>query len=196
MRSGSAIEPFVEVDASQEFFDESTDEFGNGRNVTGLRGLIGVEIDRGEKLSGEFAIGFGQSFVGDEGIEDFGAILAEFNLIWSPERLTTVTLNGTTDLDAFPSIATPGDTTYDFDIDIARTIRDNLTATAGAGIILQVDGADLGVDTTVEARVGLEYDLGRNVGLALNYDFARQFTEGGVADFTANTISLGLRAER
>jgi len=110
--------------------------------------------------------------------------------------LTNVSLTGTTTLDAFPSIATPGDITYDIDLNVSRNIRENLTATAGSGLIFQVDGGDLGTDTTIEARLGLEYQLTRNFGITLGYDFARQFTADGAADFTSNTISLGLRAER
>lgn len=195
-RRGGVINPFVEADISREVFDEETDVLGNNRNVTGLRGLVGVEIDRGDKFNGDVAFGFGQNFVGDDGIEDFGAFLAEFTLNWSPRRSTTITLNGQTTLDAFPSIATPGDTTYNFNLAVSRDVRENLTATAGAGLIFQVDGGDLGTDTTIEASLGLEYGLTRNLALGLVYDFARQLTADGGADFTANTISLGLRAER
>lgn len=196
LRTGASLQPFIEADVSREIFDESTDDLGNRRNVTGLRGLVGVEIDRGEKLSGAFAFGYAENLVDGNGIEDFGAFVAEFNLDWSPRRLTNVSLTGTTTLDAFPSIATPGDITYDIDLNVSRNIRENLTATAGSGLIFQVDGGDLGTDTTIEARLGLEYQLTRNFGITLGYDFARQFTADGAADFTSNTISLGLRAER
>ncbi len=194
--SRQTLSPFVEVDASREIFDEDTDIFGNERNVTALRGLVGIDIDRGEKFNGEIAIGFEQNLIDGSVIEDFGAFVTAFDLNWSPRRLTTIQLTGSTTLDAFPSIATPGDTTYDFDLNVTRDLRENLTAIAGTGLIFQVDGADLGTDTTVEARLGLEYQLNRYLELALDYDFARQFTADGVADFTANTISLGVRAER
>lgn len=164
--------------------------------MTGVRGLLGVAIDRGEKLNGEIAFGFGENLTDGSGIGNFGAFLAEFNLNWSPRRLTAVTLSGTTTLDAFPSTATPGDTTYDLNLDVSRTLRGNLNATAGTGLIFQVDGGNLGTDTTIDARLGLEYRFGRNLTVGLNYDFERQFTANGDADFTANAISLGLRAER
>lgn len=193
---GASLQPFVEGDISREVFDQDEDILGNGRNVIGLRGLVGVAVNRGEKLNGEFAIGYGENLVDGDGIDDFGAFLAEFNLNWSPQRLTEIRLAGTTTLDAFPSVATPGDTTYDINLTLAREVRENLTATAGTGLIFQVDGGNLGTDTTVEAQVGLEYRVSRTLGIVLNYDYARQFTAGGAADFTANTISLGLRAER
>lgn len=196
LRRGGSVEPFVEVDVSREIFDESVDELGNGRNVTGLRGLVGVEIDRGEKLTGDIGVGFAQALVDGDGIEDFSAFVVEFNLNWSPQRLTTVTLSGATTLDAFPSIATPGDTTYNLNLNASRDLRGNLTATAGTGLVFQVDGASSDTDTTLTAALGLEYQLGRNLDIALNYNYAQQFTADGAADFTANTISLGLRAER
>lgn len=196
LRTGASIEPFVEVDAFRETFDEDTDELGNERNVTGLRGLIGVEIDRGEKLSGEFSLGFAQNIIDGDGIEDFGAFVAEFNIAWSPERLTTVTLTGSTTLDAFPSVATPGDTTYILNLNVERELRENLTANVGSGLVFQVDGADQSTDTTLNGALGLAYQLGRNIALSLDYNYAQQFTADGTADFTANTISLGVRAER
>lgn len=196
VQTSESIQPFVEVDASREIFDEDVDDLGNERNVTDLRGLVGVEIDRGEKLTGEIAVGFEQALVDGDGIEDFSAFVAEFNLDWSPQQLTTITLNGATTLDAFPSVATPGDTTYTFNLSAARDVRENLTATASGGLVFQVDGADLGTDTTVTAGVGLDYQLRRNFVLSLNYNHVQQFTADGTADFDGNTISLGLRAER
>lgn len=196
LRSGGVVEPFIEVDVSREIFDEDVDDLGNERNVTELRGLVGVEIDRGEKLTGDIGLGFAEAFVDGDGIEDFGAFVAEFNLNWSPQRLTTVTLNGSTTLDAFPSVATPGDITYSFNLNASRDIRENLTATAASGLLFQVDGASSDTDTTFTAGLGLEYQLGRNFGVGLNYNYAQQFTADGGADFTSNTFTLGLRAER
>ncbi|MEO1066660.1 MAG: outer membrane beta-barrel protein, partial [Pseudomonadota bacterium] len=153
----ASLEPFAEVEVEREIFDEATDDFGNGRNVTGVRALAGVEIDRGDKLNGEVAFGFGQQLVDGSGIDNFGGFIADFNLNWSPRRLTTVTLNGQTRFDNFPSVATPGDITYDFDVDVRRNVRENLDVSAGAGLNFQVDGGSEDVDTTIDARFGLDY---------------------------------------
>ena len=196
LRRSASIEPFIEAEVEREIFDEDVDDFGNERNVLGLRGQVGIAIDRGDKFNGEISVGYGQNIVDGDGIEDFGGFITNFNLNWSPRRLTTITLNGTTAFDNFPSVATPGDITYDFDLTLVRNVRENLDFITGTGLIFQVNGASDDVDTTVEANIGLAYNISRNLIISLDYDFARQFTPGGVADFTSNTFSLGLRAER
>jgi len=196
LRQGGTFSPFVEGDVSREFFDEGAGGVGEAPTVTGVRGVIGVEIDRGDKLAGEVSIGYGQNFVDTAGIDDFGGIVAEANLVWSPQRLTTITYNASTTFDAFPSVATPGDTTYSFNILGARQIKENLEATVGGGVLLQVDGAHAGTDVTYSANAGVAYSLNRNVALTLDYNFAREFSADGLGDFTSNSFALGLRLER
>ncbi len=196
LRQGGAFSPFVEGDASLEFFDEGPGGVGPAPTVTGLRGVVGVEIERGEKLTGEVSIGYGQNSIDIAGIDDFGGIFAEANLVWSPQRLTTVTFNGTTTFDVFPSVVTPGDTTYNFTVLGARQIKENLEATAGAGVLLQVDGGGGGTDVTYLANAGIAYSFNRNVAMTLDYNFAREFSSGGFGDFTSNSVALGLRLER
>ena len=196
LRRGGAFSPFVEGDASLEFFDEGPGGVGPAPTVTGLRGIVGVEIERGEILTGEVSVGYGQNSIDTAGIDDFGGIFAEANLIWSPQRLTTVTFNGTTAFDAFPSVATPGDTTYNFIVLGARQIKENLEVTAGGGVLVQVDGGDGGTDVTYSANAGIAYSINRNVAMTLDYNFAREFSSDGLGDFTSNSIALGLRLER
>ena len=80
LRRGGAFSPFVEGDASLEFFDEGPGGVGPAPTVTGLRGIVGVEIERGEKLTGEVSVGYGQNSIDTAGIDDFGGIFAEANL--------------------------------------------------------------------------------------------------------------------
>ena len=196
LRRGGAFSPFVEGDVSREFFDEGPGGVGPAPTVTGLRGVVGLEIDRGDKLTGELSIGYGQNSVDTAGIDDFGGIFAEANLVWSPQRLTTITYNATTIFDAFPTVATPGDTTYNFTVLGARQVKENLEVTAGGGILVQVDGGDGGTDITYSANAGLAYAVNRNIALTLDYNFATEVSESGFGDFTSNSIALGLRLER
>lgn len=196
LNRGAAFEPFIEVEAEREIFDEEFDEFGNERNVTGLRGQLGFEIDRGDKLNGEISFGYGQNFVDGSGIADFGGFIANINLNWSPERLTNIVLGATTAFDNFPTVGTPGDITYDFNFALTRDIRENLQLNAGSGLVFQVDGLTEEIDTTVEANIGVAYSINRNLALGADYNFIRQFTSDGFGDFTTNSVSLNLRAER
>ena len=196
LRRGGAFSPFVEGDVSREFFDEGPGGIGPAPTVTGLRGLVGLEIDRGDKLTGEVSIGYGQNSVDIAGIDDFGGIFAEANLVWSPQRLTTITYNATTIFDAFPTLATPGDTTYNFTVLGARQVKENLEVTAGGGILVQVDGGGGGTDITYSANAGVAYAVNRNLALTLDYNFATEVSESGLGDFTSNSIALGLRLER
>ncbi|MEP3232586.1 MAG: outer membrane beta-barrel protein [Hyphomicrobiales bacterium] len=196
LRRGGTFSPFVEGDVSREFFDEGAGGVGEGPDVTGLRGVIGTEIARGDKLNGEISIGYGQNYVDTAGIEDFGGIIAEANLVWSPQRLSTITFNAATAFDAFPSVATPGDTTYNFTVLGTRQVKENLEASVGGGVLVQVDGGPGGTDVTYSANAGVAYSLNRNVALTADYTFAREFSADGLGDFTSNSIAVGLRLER
>lgn len=196
LRRGGTFSPFIEGDVSREFFDEGPGGVGEGPNVTGLRGVIGTEIARGDKLNGEISIGYGQNYVDTAGIEDFGGIIAEANLIWSPQRLSTINFNATTAFDAFPSVATPGDTTYNFTVLGTRQVKENLEASVGGGVLVQVDGGAGGTDVTYSANAGVAYSINRNVALTADYTFAREFSADGFGDFTSNSIAVGLRLER
>ena len=196
LRQGGILSPFVEGDVSREFFDEGPGGVGDGPDVTGFRGVIGTEIARGDKLNGEISVGFGQNNADTAGIDDFGGIIAEANLVWSPQRLTTITYNATTAFDAFPSVATPCDTTYNFTVLGARQVKENLEASVGGGVLVQVDGGDGGTDVTYSANAGVAYSFNRNVALTLDYNFSREFSADGLGDFTSNSVALGLRLER
>ena len=196
LRRGGTFSPFVESDVSREFFDEGPGGVGAGPNVTSFRGIIGTEIARGDKLNGEISVGFGENFVDTPGIDDFGGFIAQANLVWSSQRLSTVTFNATTFFDAFPSAVTPGDTTYNFTVLGTRQVRENLEANVGGGVLIQVDGGDAGTDITYSANAGLAYAVNRNLALTLDYNFATEVSESGLGDFTSNSIALGLRLER
>lgn len=196
LRQGGTFSPFVEGDVSREFFDEAAIGISSAPTITGLRGVIGAEIERGDKLNGEFSVGFGQNISDTAGIENFGGVIAEANLIWSPQRLNTIALNAVTTFDSFPSAATPGDTTYNFNVLGTRQVKENLEANVGAGVLLQVDGGGAGTDVTYSANAGVAYSFNRNVALSLDYNFAREFSASGLTDFTSNSIALGLSLER
>ncbi|MEP1444344.1 MAG: outer membrane beta-barrel protein [Hyphomicrobiales bacterium] len=195
-RRGGTFSPFIEGDVSSEFFDDAAVGVSSAPTVTGLRGIIGTEIERGDKLNGEVSIGFGENLVDSDNVDNFGGIIAEANLIWSPQRLNTITFNAGTAFDAFPSLATPGDTTYTFNVLGARQVKENLEVSAGGGVLVQVDGGVGGTDVTYSANAGIAYSLNRNVALTADYTFAREFSADGLGDFTSNSIALGLRLER
>ncbi|MEM8838163.1 MAG: outer membrane beta-barrel protein [Pseudomonadota bacterium] len=196
IRRGAVFEPFAEVTIGREIFDEDVDEFGNERNVTALRGVIGVAVDRGEKFSGDIGVGFGRNLVDGDAIEDFGGFIADISLVWSPRRPTAVTFTGSTVFDSFPSLATPGDITYTANVGVTHDLTERFELSADGGLIFQVDGGAGGFDTTLSANLGIDYEISPAFTLRAAYGFVRQFTPGGFADFTANTIQINLRAER
>jgi len=92
-----AITPFVEGAYAIRDFDQESDRNGNDRDsdIFELRG--GVEIDLGEKLNGEIALGYVNEKFDDPLLEDLDAFTINGQLNWSPERDTQIALTlGTT----------------------------------------------------------------------------------------------------
>lgn len=102
-RRNAVLSPFVQVDYSLQRTGTISNFNGDASRWELRSGLL---IDRGEKLSGEVSVGAGRINTSDAGRDDLSSLLWSASLVWSPVRLTTVTLdvagtldfNDTTDL--------------------------------------------------------------------------------------------------
>ncbi len=87
---GAILAPFVEA----RLTDRNTGTvsgFDGDASLWELRG--GVQIDRGEKFTGELSAGIGQIRPRDSRRDPLNGLLWAASLTWSPVRLTTITLD-------------------------------------------------------------------------------------------------------
>nr|WP_306268280.1 outer membrane beta-barrel protein [Pararhizobium sp. IMCC3301] len=87
---GAILAPFVQAVLTDRKTGTVTG-FDGDATLWELRG--GVQIDRGEKFSGEVSAGIGQIRTRDSRRDTLNGLLWAASLTWSPVRLTTITLD-------------------------------------------------------------------------------------------------------
>ncbi|RUY01552.1 hypothetical protein EOA25_22785, partial [Mesorhizobium sp. M2A.F.Ca.ET.040.01.1.1] len=91
-----ALTPFTEVEAGRRIYDLRVDTDGFERSSTRLGARAGLELDMGEKLSGEFAVGWLREAIDDSRLPAVAGPSLNADLNWSPARGTTLGLTGQT----------------------------------------------------------------------------------------------------
>lgn len=92
---GAILAPFVETRVTHRRTG-MVDGFDGDATRWELR--TGLQIDRGEKLTGEVSVGIGHIRTKDSQRDSLNSLLWATSLAWSPMRLTTITLSASTDL--------------------------------------------------------------------------------------------------
>lgn len=95
-RRNAVFSPFVQADYTRQ--DTGTISNFNG-DASRWELRTGLLIDRGEKLSGEVSIGTGRINTNDASRDELSSLLWAASLVWSPVRLTTVSLDASGSLD-------------------------------------------------------------------------------------------------
>ena len=72
------------------------DNNGLRRSNFSTIGRAGLAFDRGPVLTGEMALGYGVQMFDDPSLASISALTVDGSLVWSPTRLYTVTLGGST----------------------------------------------------------------------------------------------------
>ncbi len=194
--SSPALQPFVEASLGTRVYDEEIDRNGNMRDsiIYGLRG--GVEFNRGEKLSGEIAIGYRAETFDDPAIATLDGLTLDANVAWSPQRFTTVSAALSTRFDGSTNLDENGSLTYAGSLGISRQIKPNLTVDARALGSLQVFDSSGREDRTLQLDAGAEWRLNPNLALVgrLGYETVDSTEPGSTYD--AFTARFGVRVQR
>lgn len=191
-----ALTPFVEVEAGRRFYDVEVDAGGIERSANHLAARTGVELDFGEKLSGEVSGGYVLEDLDDERLGTIGGLSMAAELNWSPQRGTVVTLTGSTEVEGTTDPDSAGSLLHNGRLSIERQIRANLTASASAGIGYRDYQGSGDNDVILSAEVGGTYWLNRYAGLVARarHETLKSTLEG--RDTQTNSIFLGLRLQR
>lgn len=191
-----AVKPFVEISGDRRIHDETVSITGERRDSDGLTGRAGVALDFNGTLTGEGSVGYGRRRYDDPTLRALDGLLVDASLVWTPTALTTVTLKAASDLAESTMLGASGALTRSAGITVAHSLRRNLTATAGASInVAQYQGISL-TEKTYDATFGLEYKLSRSVSVKASYAYERLASTNAGADYTSNTIFVGLRLQR
>lgn len=191
-----ALTPFTEIEVGRRTYDQRIDTDGFERSSKRLGARAGLELDMGEKLSGEFSAGWLREAIDDDRLEAISGATVNADLKWSPERGTTIGLTGLTTVEPTTTAGQSGDILYSGRLTGERQIRANLTGNAALGLdwrdYIGVDGHD----RTLSAEAGLTWWLNRYAGLTTRVRTEKLTSNLPGRDYTANSIFLGVKVQR
>jgi len=191
-----ALRPFVEGEIGRRYQDVRVDSqsFERSANRFALRG--GLELDMGEKLSGEVAAGWLMERPDDDNLAAISGLDLRGNVNWSPVRGTIVTLNGSTSVEGATSAGDGGTFLYSTNLSVTRELRANLTGSALLGADYRLYLGSSQYDLTLRGEASLTWWLNRYAGLVGRVRH-EQFTSNQPGRESRQTsVYLGLRAQR
>lgn len=191
-----ALTPFTEIEVGRRAYDQRIDNEGFERSSTRLGARAGMQLDMGEKLSGEFSAGWLREAIDDESLEAISGATVNADLKWSPERGTTIGLTGKTTVETTTTAGESGDILYSGRLTAERQIRANLTANAALGVDWRDYVGIDGHDRILSAETGLTWWLNRYAGLTSRVRTEKLTSNLPGRDYTANSIYLGLKVQR
>lgn len=188
--------PFVEAGLGWRRYDLAVDRNGEARNSIQQDFRAGLEMDFGEKLSGEIAVGYLQEDFEDEGLDTLRTPSFDAELAWSPERDTVVSLSGATVLDTSTSAGESGSAIHSLDLAVNRRVRQNLAIGARAGIIASRSQDNGDMDLAWTGGLGLEYFVNRYQSLTANLEYERYDSADPGESWASTAIRIGMAVQR
>ena len=191
-----AMTPFAEIEYGRRIYDLEIDSAGYARSSdrTGLR--AGVEVDLGEKLTGEVSAGWINERFDDARLKPISGPALAANLAWSPQRGTTVNLNAETIVEGTTTAGDSGSIYYSGTLSASREIRANLTLDAAIGAALRDYSSTSDRDLTLRGESSLTWWVNRAVGLVGRYRVENVSSTLPGRDTTTNQIYLGMKLQR
>lgn len=123
-----ALIPFLEVSSGLTRYDQKFDDTGYQRSSKSYGAKLGTELDLGEKLRGELALGYLRKSYDDQRLDAINAFSVDGDLAWSPQRGTDVTLGLRTTIEDFAGGSQGGWISHRLTAGLAHQLRNNLVA--------------------------------------------------------------------
>jgi len=191
-----AITPFAELEIGRRNYDLRLDTAGYARSSDRLGVRAGVELDLAEKLTGELSAGWISEDFDDNRLVDVSGLSTNANLVWSPERGTTVNLNASTTVEGTTNPGESGSLFYALRLGAQRDIRSNLTAGAELGLGYRDYVGKPDHDLTLSAETSLTWWLNRYAGVKGRYRYEQTESTLPNRDTRTNSVYLGLVLQR
>ena len=187
------IRPFAEVEVGRRIYQNDN---GLDRNATQLGLRTGLQINSGEKLNGEFSIGYLTASSEDDRLRNTGGLSLDAAMNWSPQRGTDVQFGLRTYLDSSPDIGGNSSLLYLANINVTRMIRSDLSLNARIDASVRDNRDGSGTDYGMGAEAGATYWFNRFFGV--DGKLRHEFIKSDVAsrDYQSNSVYLGVKLRR
>ncbi len=192
----AALQPFIAASLGLRGFDRHFDGAGfvQAGTFAALRG--GIAFDLGPTLTGEAAIGVRREEHDDPALPPLEGLTFDGRAVWSPERLTTITVTAATTFNPTATPTSAGSITFEGALVAERRSRHDLTL--GADGRFRVERfADTGrSDLAVTLGAQMTWMVTRQVFLTTRYshDWVVSQTPGRSTSY--DTIEARIRMQR
>lgn len=191
-----AFTPFVEANVGKRHYDLNRDRNNEDRNATIYGFSVGAEIDLGEKLTGEYSIGYNIEDYADTNLRNLEGFTFDSALVWSPIRETSVTLNTSTQFSGATTTGVSGSIINNASVSVSRQVTDRTRLDATTGVVVTTD-TDYAIDTVLwNIGTSFEYALNNNLALTGGIEYDQQFSDTASRAYDATTIRTGIRLQR
>jgi hypothetical protein len=193
--TGSAYRPFVQGSFGQIVYDNRVDSNGFERSSDTYAMRAGVTADFGEKLTGEFAIGYALRDIDDPRLPSIEGVTVNGFATWSPHRGTDVLMGVSTNLEDSTIPDESGSLYYAATAEVVHQIRSNVVARI-SGLAGWRDYVGATPDETVlGAGAGFTWWLNRNVSLDGGVTYEKVSNELGTVNDEL-FVGVGLKVQR
>lgn len=190
-----ALVPFAEVEIGRRIHDREFDADGYRRSADFASARAGVELDLGEKLTGEIAAGWIGDSPDDDRLAGLSAPYLDGRLSWSPQRGTDIGLAARSSLEGSTVAGESGAVVYTLEAALDHRLRHDLTATALIGFDWRDYEGAPDEDRILRAEASMTWWLNRNAGVTgrLSHEVLDSSIAGRGYDETGAYLGITLR---
>jgi hypothetical protein len=189
-----ALTLYVEGEGNDRGYDE--DVGSTERDSAGYTVKVGVDADFGPLLRGGLALGYAEQTPTDGKLASLKGMLIDADLTWAPTALTTITLKAGTGITTTAQEKSIGALETSGEIAIRHEFRRWLAGLASVGYAQRNYAGIALVETEATAKLGLEYAIDSRWALLAEYSHVDFVSSVENRDYTADSIRVGLRAQK
>ncbi|TCS00749.1 outer membrane beta-barrel protein [Rhizobium sp. BK418] len=192
-----ALIPFIEASVGKTNYDERTDSAGYQRSGDSYGAKGGVQVDMGEKLRGEVAVGYATAEFDDSRLQSIDTATVDASLLWSPIRGTNVNLDLQTSIQPSTAAGESGYVSHQLTTTVDHQLRDNLVTTVIGGVTLRnyPSGSTISDETVYTASTGLTWNINRYLDFTSTLGYELTSREEG-DDSQQWRAGVGLKLKR
>ena len=188
-----ALFAFTEVALNDRTYKVAASD-GIRRDSDGERLRFGLGFgDTGRTWRGEAAIGYGRQKPDDARLSQIAGMILDANIGWRMNALTSLLFTARTDFSDSTTANSPGSLTRQFGVEARHAFQRHLIGTAALRhSIADFKGISL-TERETTGELGLEYFLSRNATIFGRYTHLIFDTSTPGADYTVDTIRVGMK---
>ncbi|MEL6503949.1 MAG: outer membrane beta-barrel protein [Pseudomonadota bacterium] len=194
--NAAVVSPFVEGTLGQRIFDNTVDRNGLNRNSTIMALRTGLAFDRGDKLNGEIAVGYGREELQDQSLGAIEGFTLDGTLNWSPLRETLVTATANSRFDTSSDAADSGVLTHTLGLGLSRNLRPNWTLNGQINASWRDFQGSGRAEQIYQLEAATQWQMNRNAALFATLGHEIVESDDGLTDDVSTTVRVGVRLRR